>query len=330
MQAGSEANLELQKRYVSRPLWLATLIQAARYHLRSLPGAKRYPLADKTNLDGRRPLFIISAGRSGTTLLRSMLVAGGQIAIPPETQVLHKQILKFATLQYLGWEDLAAFMTAFYECHPTFKYWETNLAPAYAKVRSLPEEQRSLARINDIVLMTYAEQHFPAASTWGDQSPLYTFYIPWVRRIFPQARFVHMLRDGRDVISSMIMRRGPDYLAHATYRWQTSIERVEALKRQSTPDQFLEIRYENLVSQPENALRQICRFSAIEYTPQMLDYWKLPTTIEHTYEHAHRNLSKAVTTDSIGKWRERLSPDQQAHIMSRVGGTLKQLGYLED
>lgn len=317
-----------QWRYRNQPFWLARLVQSVRYNLRRLPLAKRYPLAG--NLEGRKPLLILSAGRSGTTLLRSMLVAGEQIAIPPETQIIHTLALKFAGFQFAGWDDLCALIIGSFERHHHFRLWETNLGPAHAALHTLPEDQRSLARIIDRVFMTYSAQQFPSAITWGDQSPLHTFYLPWIYRTFPDGKYLHMLRDGRDVISSMVTRRGSEYLQPGTHRWKTSIERVTAFRKLARPDQLLEVRYEALVSQPEATLQQISAFLGIDYTPRMLDYWKLPSTIEHRHHEFHRNVGKPVSTDSIGKWRERLTPEQQAYILRNISPELRQLGYLED
>jgi protein-tyrosine sulfotransferase len=329
MQDQTETLGNYQRRYQATPFWIARMVQALRYNLRRLPLAKRYPLADAAHLDGRKPLFIISAGRSGTTLLRSMLVAGEQMAIPPETQIIHSLALRFLNFQFAGWDDLCALVVGSFERHQHFKLWETNLGPAYEILQALPDNQRSLARIIDTVFMTYGAQQFPNAITWGDQSPIHTFYLPWIYPTFPEAKYLHLLRDGRDVISSMVARRSAGYLEHGTYRWKTSINRVAAFRKVARPDQFLEVRYESLVSQPEETLRQISSFSGIDYTPRMLDYWKLPSTLEHRHHEHHRNIGKPVTTDSIGKWRERLTPEQQAYILSKITGELRQLGYLE-
>ena len=317
--------LPIQLKYACPPFWSACTLYAL--YKRSLPFQQRYPLKDEISSNFRQPLFIISAGRSGTTLLRSMLVAGGQIAIPQETAHIHSLAVKYSALQHLNWEDLSALMIAYFENHHLFNQWETNLAAAYHTVRNLPEEERSLARTISEVYMTYGVQHFPKAVMWGDQSPRHTFYLPWILRVFPQAKFVHLLRDGRDVISSMVERHGSDYLEHGTFRWQTSIRRVAALKKRVISDQFLEIRYEHLVSDPENTLQKISQFIDIEYSLRMLEYWNLSSTVEHKVFAYHRNIGKPVSTNSIGRWRERLTNDQQHYVMTKIAEQLNNLGY---
>ena len=179
--------------------------------------------------------------------------------------------------------------------------------------------------------MRYSNAMLPRNSQrqefWGEQSPIHTLYAPWIYRVFPRGKYLHLLRDGRDAIASMIER---DYsLAYSTQRWMVSVKRTYALRSVLANDQFLEIRYEDLVSGPEETLRQVANFVGIEFRSEMLDYWKLPTTIEHKFMEHHRNLNKPVFTSSIGKWRERLTPEQQQYVMKKAAALLKQLHYTD-
>jgi hypothetical protein len=287
---------------------------------------RRYPLADPVDSLSCAPLFIVGSGRTGTTLLRSMLVAGERIAIPPEIQVIRTAVRRYLSLQFIGWADLSRLIVALFESHNLFPLWDINLSPVYQTVINLSPQERSLARIIDEVLKCYAVQQFPKATMWGDQSPINTFYWPWISKTFPNAKYLHLLRDGRDTIASLI-GRGLD-LESATERWVTSISQCSALQEHVAADQFLEVRYETLVQETEQTLKLICEFLALAYDAQMLDFWKLPTTIEHKHQEYHRNLGRPVFTDSIGKWNQRLSPAEQAYVSSRTADLLEKFGYL--
>lgn len=317
----------LFRKYESSPLWQASFLKMGIYCFRSV--FTTYPIADQRNSLHCRPVFIISSGRSGTTLMRSMLVASEQVAIPAETQILHNLAVKFRAYKGLGWADLSRLMIAEFESHHDFYMWEINLAPVYQKIIHLPERERSLAKIVDEVYMTYAAQKFPNARVWGDQSPLHTFYLSYIDKIFPEAKYVHLLRDGRDVISSMVKRHGNDYLYEAVHRWKTSIKKTDVFQKTVGSGRYIEVRYEDLVQDSEVTLKRISQFINIEYTPRMLDYWKLPTTMEHKYNLYHQNLGKPVFTSSIGKWQERLSQEQQDYVMKNISEELKHKGYLE-
>jgi hypothetical protein len=270
---------------------------------------------------------MVSAGRSGTTLLRSMLVCGGQIAIPPESPVFSAAILQFQSLQHLGWENLVRLIISLFESRRDFQLWNVNFTSLYSQVIfETPREERSLARILDAVFMHYATTHFPEAKLWGDQTPYHTLYLHWIAPVFPQAKYLHVLRDGRDAVASMVSRGWT--IEYATKRWQLSVQRALELRGKIDSSQFMEVRYEALASETVAVLEATCAFSGIDYNPAMLEYWKSTTTLEHKHHGAiHQNLGKPVFTSSIGTWRERLSADQQTYLLSRISGLLERLDY---
>lgn len=319
-------NLKVWYKYWCPPLWMKGLIKQTGNVYRSI--FERYPLSDQANSLSCDPLFIISAGRSGTTLLRSMLVASGSIAIPPETQIIHNLAIKFNAMQGQGWEGLTKTLIAEFESHHYFKLWSSNLSPVYQTVLHLPKNERSLARLIDEVYKTYADQQFPNALMWGDQSPIHTFYLPYIERIFPDAKYLHLLRDGRDVVASYTQSHGQSYFYEALFKWKESINRVKKLQDKLDYRQFIEIRYESLVNDPELTLQAISQFIGLEYNVKMLDYWKLDSTIESKLFNHHRNLEKPVFSTSIGSWKKRLSKEQKEFLTTNLTNILQKLGYL--
>ena len=256
-----------------------------------------------------------------------MLAAGGQVAIPPEIQVLPKLPVKFQAYHYLGWDDLCRLIVAEFESSHYFDVWDIDLNSVYKSLFSLANNERSLARIINTVMMEYASQKFPDALKWGDQSPLNTFYLPYIKKIFPHAQYLHLVRDGRDVVSSMVKRHGDAYLEEAVYRWNTSISRVRSFQKKVGPEILLEIRYEDLVQYPEKTLTRVCHFIHIDYTSAMLNYWKMPTTIESKVDSFHKNLEKPVFASSIGAWKDRLTTEQQKYILRKISRCLQETGY---
>ena len=312
-------------RYRQLPLELTARLDRLQMMLR---WGRRYPLADKNGQLSCAPLFIISAGRSGTTLLRSMLVAGGDIAIPLESQFIPVATRRFLAHQRLGWPDLSRLVISQFVSHHHFHLWETNPVALMQSVPNLPSEERSLARLIDLLFLAYQEQNFPDALMWGEQSPINALYLPWIVQTFPTAKFLHMIRDGRDVAASMIRSNaGASNLEEAARRWLFSVKQARKLATQLPPDQFLEIRYEDLVRDSSVKMRQICQFCGIEYQQIMLDYWQLPTTVEHRLFAHHKNLGRPLFTDSIGRWRERLSAEEAEYVTERLGPVLAEYGY---
>lgn len=309
------------------PLWLVRLAYSGGRLLRGLRLWDHHPLADHHGTLSCQPLIMMSSGRSGTTLLRSMLVTGGQIAIPPESHILPYTALQFSALQDLSWDNQMRLVLSLFESITTFTVWETDLQVLYPRLRALPKQERSLARLLDLIYLHYAESAFPQATVWGDQSPNNVLYAPWLAQVYPQGKYLHVLRDGRDVVASYVQKG--DSIERATERWRVSVGQAQWLKKHLPSDCFLEVRYEALVSEPETTLQAVCRFSGIDYTRDMLDYWKSPTTVEHKYHTGgyHDNLQKPVFTGSIGRWRERLTDEQQRYVMQQLSQTLLNTDY---
>lgn len=308
------------------PLPLVRALYMGGRILRSLRFWSHYPLADQSNSLSCNPAIMVSSGRSGTTLLRSMLVAGEQIAIPPESHILPYTPLQFSAMQDLSWDNQVRMIVSLFESITSFSIWETDLQVLYPRLRSLPKNERSLAKLIDAVYLYYAEKHFPNATVWGDQSPNNVLYLPWIAQVFPKGKYLHVLRDGRDVVASYVQKG--DTIERATERWRISIRQALWLKSRISADQFLDVPYEKLVSDTEATLKEVCAFIGIDYSQKMLDYWKLPTTVEHKHhQQAHQNLQKPVFTDSIGRWRGRLDATQQTYVQERFKNVLPQVGY---
>lgn len=285
-----------------------------------------YPIAERFSSQTTPPFFIVGAGRSGTTLIRSMLAAGGEVAIPVETQILHTLPVKFVAYRGLGWEDLCRLIIANFESHPDFSRWETNLAAVYQRVIQLDKPQRSLARLIHEVYREYAAQHFPEAARWGDQSPINTFYWKNIDKMFPEARYIHMLRDGRDVVASLSDRFGQGIIPTAVQRWKTSIQVTENLQSR-VGSRFLLVRYEEITQNTKPVLQKVCDFLDIAFSNQMLDFYKSPSTIENRYDTFHANLGKPVFTSSIGAWKSRLPLEVQDDVNRALAKELAKMGY---
>ena len=166
------------------PLRLAAWGYNLRRTLRLLWPQNRFPLADTAGTLSCQPLIFVSAGRSGTTLLRSMLAVSGEIAIPPESYALSFAALQYQAMQEQSWYNLVRLIVSLFEGVESFKLWQMNMNPVYVKARSLPPPERSLARVIDLIFLEYAAQHFPDArlaptSKTGMLSPI-LITIKWL------------------------------------------------------------------------------------------------------------------------------------------------------
>ena len=126
----------------------------------------------------------------------------------------------------------------------------------------------------DAVLALYlAYAHQQGKPRAGDKTPFHLLHIERLADAFPEARFVHIVRDGRDVVPSILgMSFGPDRFAEAVLFWQRRVEQGLDGGAALGPERYQEIRYEAMVTDPEAALRDLCPFIGLEYSDEMLRY----------------------------------------------------------
>lgn len=270
------------------------------------------------------PIFVVGCPRSGTTLLRRMLVVHSRIAIPEETH--------FIPVFFDGYgepgsaEDVRRLVDAILSLR-----WIRDWNCSFDREALLG--CRTFAGIVATLFETHARQE--QKPRWGDKTPQYVACMPLLGRLFPDARFIHIHRDPRDSVASWVAAPfGPNNSYVAAMEWRRLVDAGRAAGRDLGPGRYLEVSYEELVRQPEPTLRGICTFLGEEFEPGMLTpvpfsgrdpiyrFWK-PRT--HGMPRASR--SKAVEPFRAGHWRSTMAIRDRAIIESAAGQTMRELGY---
>jgi hypothetical protein len=311
---------------------------------RPLPIWKR-PLAaishaHRRRSQSRRPPapFVVGVNRSGTTLLRLMLDSHPQLTIPPETHFVpemirlarrdnttRKRLLRAAT-DHPRWGD--------------FGLDEQELLDRLQEVKPLTPDG-AIRAFYDL----YAERE--GKSRWGDKTPRYMRAMPRIERALPEARFIHLIRDGRDVALSQAERAldGTEpSLAEVADRWQRRI-RTAREHAAELDNSYLEIRYEDLVSDPEATLRRVCEFIELDYDSAMLDYHHRaaerltemdrdlgtgengPVRTGGERLAGHAMTTEPPSTDRCGRWRQEMNEADVREFEAVAGELLADLGY---
>jgi hypothetical protein len=163
---------------------------------------------------------------------------------------------------------------------------------------------------------------------WGDKTPSYTPDIDIIRRIFPDAKIVHLVRDGRDVVlshKSIEWASGNLLKLILDWQWKTTIaHKVGAV----LGNDFLEIRYEDLVRDPEATLRQICKFIDEPYEQSMLNYSDNAKNLVPTESLKwHRKSIQPPNPSQVNMWKTQLSKSERIVFDQLAGDTLSLFGY---
>jgi len=279
--------------------------------------------------------FVVGVARSGTTLLRLMLDAHPALAIPPETgfvpavagiagngDALRERFLAIV-LGSENWSDLSV------------PDEQLRAAVDALEPFDVSTGLRTLYRL-------YAARF--AKSRWGDKTPGYCTALDHVRRVLPEARFVHIIRDGRDVALSLAPHwfapgRDPETLARS---WRTQIETTRALATGYAD--YLEVRYEALVQEPRRELERVCTFIELPYDDRMERWYERARDrlaehrsryrpdgsllISHEERlHNQRFTMQPLARERVGRWKREMDADTRVRFEREAGGLLDALGY---
>jgi len=277
---------------------------------------------------------IVGAGRSGTTLLRLMLDAHPALAIPPETHFLPRIVQSCAESS----DPREGFLWAI----TTHRTWpDMGLDAAALRQSVAPMDPFDAAEATRRFYRLYAERLGKHRA--GDKTPDYIRCMPLIQHLIPEARFIHLIRDGRDVALSINrLWFGPESIEEAATWWAALIRR--ARRDAESIDHYLEVRYEDLVREPERTLRQVCAFIALDFDACMLAYHtrsaKRLSEMRgegvgqrgRAVPPAQRREVHALTQepprhDRIGRWRRQMTPLDRLQFERIAGGLLAALRY---
>ncbi|MFF5260250.1 sulfotransferase family protein [Actinomadura viridis] len=292
--------------------------------LRSVPSAKGAAAVQGAGPSGR-PIFVIGCPRSGTTLLQLMLHSHPRIAIPAETRFLlpaYTSRSDFGDLRdSVNRRALAEWITGRKET----KFRDLGLDAA-AVVEEIVAGPPTLGSALGIVFRAYARRF--GKPRWGDKRPSYIKHVGTLLRLFPDAQFVHLIRDGRDCVASL--NEMPWYkqdVYHAVCVWREAIDAGRRLASRLGPDTYYEMRYERLVAEPAIELTRLCAFIGEEYHPAMTEPQGIARVTVPKQKRWHDRTHSAVDTGRVGSWANRLEPWEIGLAELGFGARLQDYGY---
>jgi hypothetical protein len=259
-------------------------------------------------------IFVGGAGRSGTTLMRVLLDAHRRICCGPELKVL-PQIAELYQLVSGLPAEMQGYGNTLADIQGYFRQFVENLSGNFRRASGKPR--------------------------WAEKTPHNAVFMATLGTIFPDARFIHLIRDGRDVACSLLTMNWIDprtgdklgyvqNITNAARYWRDVVRhaRSQAAKPMMT-GRVIEVRYEALVTGTEGTMRKVLDFLGEAWDPAILDAHKKDRTRE-PHESSSDQVTKPVYDTSIGRWKRHMSPADKAAFKSEAGSLLKDLGYAPD
>lgn len=189
------------------------------------------------------------------------------------------------------------------------------------------EECSTVGSALGLVLRAYADRF--GKVRWGDKRPGYHGYVEVIQRLFPDAQFINIVRDGRDVAASLqwvppLNEAGPYRRIQA---WREALDNTRAAREWLRPDTYYELQYEHLVTAPEKELRGLCDFLGEPFDEAMLNPQDVSHQVVPERKTWHANTRNKVSSSSIGKFKEQLQPWEIGLCEAVFGDLLEEYGY---
>lgn len=268
--------------------------------------------------------FFLGCGRSGTTLVRVMFDAHPDLAIPPGCGLVRRLGNQRERYETSSGFDLERFETDVLN-HERFPSWEVDPAILGAALRELPPVD--LPDAFRRVYTVYADAQ--GKPRYGNKTHSYVLAIPLLAELFPEAKFVHIVRDGRNTALSLIEAPfGPTTVEGAARFWRYRVEQARSDGMRLGSDRYREVHYEDIVSDPRGALRPLCDFLGLAFDESMLRYYEREGGPARglKFPQIHTHLTKPPTKN-IRDWRDQLKGKDLVRFESIAGPTLERFGY---
>lgn len=289
---------------------------------RSTAVEPRHAAAPGQRLDEQPPLqickrvFLVGCPRSGTTLLQSMLAANPQIVSFPETHFFERVSPKFAALGLASprrrdRRRLIEFLTEV--GHPELE----RLIPRYAVTL-----QRTISAFTDVLDALTLTQH---REVWVEKTPNHLHHIDLIERYVSDARFIHMVRNGEDVVASLyeVSTRHPEIwgapatLDSCVTRW---IEDLEVTRTHIHRPNHTLVHYEELLEDAQSVLAWLCEFLEIPYSRDMLTGHSSAVQQLVLESETWKDSAKAkgLQRPEVRKFDQIFDNQQQAYVRARL------------
>jgi hypothetical protein len=271
----------------------------------------------------RAPVFVLGSPRSGTTLLYDMLLSAGGFAVYlAESNVFNLLIPRFGNLN--GRSNREQLLEAWLSS----KLFRASGLEAQS-IRSRLEQCRNGGEFLGTLMQEICSVQ--GMWRWAENSPEGMLYLPLIKHLIPNALFVHIIRDGRDVATSLgklrYVRAFPWEDRHGLIGcglyWEWMIEHGRDFGK-TVPSEYMEVHFEQLLSQPQEALDEIGSFIG-----QPLDYEAIQQVAYGSVKKPNTSFRQEAPVDfnPVGRWRKNFSEEQLFRFERLVGKTLSELGY---
>lgn len=263
----------------------------------------------------RTPVFVVGYPRSGTSVTCRLLRRYLKVSFGTESQFVIRFLRRLGGYGDLQHDANVRRLLADISAERFFARSKHNWGWAFDPERAFRSlKERSYSAVLDAIFSQLAAHN--EMDRWGDKTPFYNSDLSSILGLFPDAQFIHVVRDGRDVALSIPQTGfGPTNACATAEEWAQALGQIETFSRTLGPGQFYELRYEDLLEQTHERMAALAAFLGIDDRDG------------HVMAYVREHIGQEVRADNRDKWRQTLSRRDVERFESVAGGTLARFGY---
>ena len=281
-------------------------------------------------------VFIVGSGRSGTTLLASMLNASDQIYIPYETDFIARAYPYLQNKTAFDVQDYKLITQLFKK---TAKQEGWGMSEEYLLSHLESKSPQTFTDVNSAIYEAFHKQEGTLDLDWGIKAPVLIASLDRICEVCPGAKIVHIIRDGRDVYlsykkihESSEVKFGPKGVIATALYWIDGLRRIEQFKNSEKDIDIFELRYRDLLSEPEEKLRELCNFLEIGYRSEMHEKFNenphnkkvVPSQFKQSF---HKKLIGGLDPNNTEKYLSKMSESELFQFELVAAPYLVKYGY---
>jgi hypothetical protein len=257
--------------------------------------------------------FVVGKERSGTTLLQVMLNAHPNIVAPPESRFIVLLYHKYGSVKKWAEKDISDFCNDLFQEGLIRNHWLIDRKKLYDTLLSV-KDALSYALLCKIVFLQW-DKSGKQITLLFDKNPVYYYFLPTLEKIFPEARYIHLVRDYRANIASHKRVFKIKKASDLAYRWLQVNKLIETDKHRN-PEKYCTLKYETLVSNPENSMKEICAFLRIPFSGKMMEgntsslYDSFKENKKERFREVHGSLFQPINSTHLNEWIKKLSDNE--------------------
>jgi hypothetical protein len=272
-----------------------------------------------------QPFFVFGSGRNGSTLLNRILNQHSKLSLPSEQNFLGQSIIKYKLYNFLNWRDLMKVIGGELYVEDGAHTWDKFDHKVLSDLIYLEDKCLQKA-IDQIYRSTFSDT---SKIYWGDTTPQNSHYIKEIFSVFPEAKYVFLVRHPLDVVASYKSGTAETFgdlvkIENAANFWKQTVKSYSYMTNTSN---IMLLRYEDLVNDSGNSLKALTKFLGIDFENQMLNYPASAFSSALHQEPQHSNLKKNIFNSSIGNWKSVLSQQEVAQVQLLLEKEKSLMGY---